>query len=131
MASPSESGGLPGPGESREPPAPQAPPRRSWRETFRHAFAMDDPDHADPTEPERALVDRLCREIVRRHMTGPAMVFLESYRPLGGVSAQALHFFQPFGSVFVDPKAWETLAKFLERRGAVNYVLARLEEMEA
>ncbi len=102
----------------------------TWRESLRHAFAMDDPDHADPTEPERALVDRLCREIVRRHMTGPAMVFLESYRPLGGVSAQALHFFQPFGSVFVDPKAWDTLAKFLERRGAVNYVLARLEERE-
>ncbi|MDA0803768.1 MAG: hypothetical protein O2819_08475 [Planctomycetota bacterium] len=121
MASPPES----------DPPQSADTAKPTWRESLRHAFAMDDPDHADPSEPERALVDRLCREIVRRHMTGPAMVFLESYRPLGGVSAQALHFFQPFGSVFVDPKAWDTLAKFLERRGAVNYVLARLEEMEA
>ena len=42
---------------------------------IRHAFALDPPGPAEPTEAERPIVDRLCREVVRRRLTVPATRF--------------------------------------------------------
>lgn len=110
-----------------EPQKDGAPQKRSalW-----HAFQMDDPREINPSDEERALVDKLCAEVVRRRMTLPATMMLETSRPLGGVTAAALHFFEPFATAFVSPKQWGLLATFLERRGAVEFLIARLEALE-
>jgi hypothetical protein len=104
---------------------------RSLFERLRHAFAIEDAASFQPTERERAIAEKLCREVVRRRMTTPAVLLLEMSRPLNYLGAQALHFFQPFGTVLVDPRAWETFAGFIERRGSVEYLCRLIEDLEA
>ena len=104
--------------------------KRSMRERLKHAFAVEDPDDFEPTEKERAAVERICGEVVRRRMTTPALMLLEMSRPLNYLGAQALHFFSPFASVLVDPGAWETFAAFLERRGSVDYLCREIERQD-
>ena len=104
--------------------------RRSVRDRLRHAFAVEDPEDFAPTEKERTAAEHICREVVRRRMTTPALMLLEMSRPLNYLGAQALHFFSPFASVLVDPGAWETFAGFLERRGSVEYLCREIERLE-
>ena len=64
-------------------------------------------------------------------MAQPALLFLESSRPLAGVGAAMMHFLQPFATVVVTPAKWSTLATFLERSGSVEYLCLRIEALEA
>jgi hypothetical protein len=100
-------------------------------EWLKHAFAIDPPGPATPTDAQRLMIERLCAEVVRRRMTTPAQMVLELGRPLNYVSAQVLHFFQPFVTVLADPAAYDQLSSFLERRGSTDYISARLEAIES
>ncbi len=105
--------------------------KRSMRDRLRHAFAVEDPEDFTATDQEREAVERICKEVVRRRMTTPALMLLEMSRPLNYLGAQALHFFSPFASVLVDPGAWEAFAAFLERRGSVEYLCREIERQES
>lgn len=94
---------------------------------LKHAFAIDTDDAAELPEGERRVVDRLCREVVRRDLVVPALMFLEMSRPLNYLGAQALHFFQPMLGALVDSDAPKHFASFLERRGAIDALCRTLE----
>jgi len=98
---------------------------------LKHAFAVETPGAAEPTEQERELVERLCAAIVRRRLTPAALVFLEMARPLNFLGAQALHFFMPFVSAVTDADGPKHFAAFLEKRGSIEYITRRLEELES
>lgn len=98
---------------------------------LKHAFAIDPPGPAQPTDEQRAVIEKLCAEVVRRGLAAPALVALEMSRPLNFISSQALHFLAPIVSVFTDADAHKHLAEFLERRGSVDYLCGRIEELEA
>jgi hypothetical protein len=95
---------------------------------LKHAFHVEEPGEAKPDEKTAETVQKICREIVRREMVVPALMLLEMSRPLNFLGAQALHFFQPFGTVLIDPGAWEGFANFLEQRGSVEYLIQQLED---
>lgn len=96
---------------------------------LKHAFAVEPPGPAVPTDAQRAVIDRLCQIIIRRQLVLPTQMFLESVRPLNFVSAQTLHFFSPFVSALSDTRDYDEFAKFLERRGAIDYLCQRLDEL--
>ncbi|MBL1217624.1 MAG: hypothetical protein D8M59_09025 [Planctomycetes bacterium] len=102
--------------------------KKDW---LKHAFAVDPPGAAEPTAEQQGPVDRVCREVVKRHMTTPALLALEALQPMNFVGSQAMHFFHPFVSVFTDTDGYRHFAAFLERRGSVEYLCRRIEEMEA
>jgi hypothetical protein len=97
---------------------------------LKHAFAVDAAEVAEPDEGQQMLVDQLCGEIVRRRLTSPALLLLEMSRPVNYVSAQFLHFVQPFVSILMDTGSYEQLTLFLEKRGSVEYLCRRLEALE-
>lgn len=97
---------------------------------LKHAFAIEPPKIAEPTPAQRELIDRLCREVARRRLTTPALVLLESWRPLHYVGAQVMHFFAPMLAVVFTANQHEEFARFLEQRGAVEYLTRRLEQVE-
>lgn len=103
---------------------------KRWRAILAHAFAVEKPGPAKPTSEEAAVIDRVLREVVRRGMTMPASIFLESVRPMTYLGSQAMHFFGPFMSVLVEPTAYRSFSSFLERRGAVDYLITRMEELQ-
>ena len=98
---------------------------------FNHAFAVDSDKAVEPTEMQRALVEKLCKDVIRRRVTAPALMALEMSRPLNYVSAQFLHFVQPFASAIVDAEEYAQLTAFLEQRGSIEYICKRLEAMDA
>ncbi len=97
---------------------------------LKHAFAIGSSEMAEPNEKQRALIDKLCGEIVRRRLSTPALFMLEMSRPLNYVSAQFLHFIQPFVATITDTGGYEQLTEFLEHRGSIEYVCRRLEAMD-
>lgn len=98
---------------------------------LKHAFAVDPPGPAEPTDEQRAAVDTICGEVVRRRMVLPALMALEMSRPLNYVGSQAIHFFTPIISALTDADAHRHVAEFLEKRGSVEYLCSRIEELEA
>jgi hypothetical protein len=108
-------------------------PDTPWKRVtsaFRHAFHVQPPGPATPSPEEAAIVERIVQEIVRRRMSGAALVFLESSRPLSGIGAAAMHFLQPFATAVIKPGLWSLLTRFLERAGAVEYLCLRIEALE-
>ena len=104
---------------------------RGFKARIKHAFALDRKDSVEVDPATEETIDRICREVVRRKMVVPAMMLLEISRPLNYLGSQALHFFQPFASVLVDPRSWERFAAFLEQRGSVEFLIRRLEDIDA
>ena len=64
-------------------------------------------------------------------LTVPAMVFLETFRPLNYLGAQAMYFLQPIATVILDGDGYRCFTEFLEQRGSVDYMSERIQEMEA
>ena len=102
--------------------------RLAW---LKHAFAIDPPGAVAPDEAQARLVERVCREIVRRRLANPAMLAIEMGRPLNYLSAQVLTFFQPFLTIVGDAAAYERFTTFLEQRGSLDYIAARIVALDA
>jgi len=98
---------------------------------LKHAFAVDPSGPVDPTGPQRQVVDRVCREVVRRRMVTPALMALEMSRPLNYLGSQVMHFFGPIVTVLVDPEGYRHFTEFLEHRGSIDHLCQRLEALEA
>lgn len=104
---------------------------KRWRAILAHAFAVEKPGPAKPAPAEAEVVDRVLREVIRRQMTTPASIFLESIRPMTYLGSQAMHFFGPFMTVLIEPQAYRAFSSFLEKRGAVDYLLMRMEALDS
>lgn len=102
----------------------------SLKDKVRHAFAVEKPEDIDPTEHQKQVVDKVCKAVVRRRMTVPALMVLEMSRPLNFVASQVIHFFRPIVSVVLDTAGIEAFANFLEHRGSVEYLARRLDYWE-
>lgn len=97
---------------------------------LKHAFAIETADMATPSITQADTIDLVCREVIRRQMTLPAQMVLESSAPLHYLSGQLLRFAEPMLGTILDATALRDFASFLERRGAVEYICQRLEELQ-
>jgi hypothetical protein len=94
---------------------------------LKHAFAIE--RNFSPTDEELQLAEQLCREIVRRELVVPALIFLESARPLNSLAAHTVDFFAPVLSTMFDTEQCRQMAEFLNRRGSIDWLCARLEAL--
>jgi hypothetical protein len=103
------------------------------RERLKHAFAVDPPGPAEPTEGEREAVEWFCRQVAKRQLSTPGLIALEMSRPLNFLASQAMHFFAPGVWAVARQESYEGykhFAAFLERRGSMEYLERRIEELE-
>ena len=82
-------------------------------------------------EVTQTAVDDTCRFIIRFGMTTPAILAIESMRPLSFVGSQLMHILSPSIAVFLSPLSWDAVAKLLESREGLDYFLERLEALDA
>jgi hypothetical protein len=82
------------------------------------------------TDEQIALFDRIADRLVRMRMTTPAILFLESVRPLNYIGSQAMIFFAPFVHAFFSLREYDLIQKALEHREAAGYFLDLLESKE-
>lgn len=92
---------------------------------FKHAFATDGVklDDCDTT-----LIRKLADYIVKRNMSVPAVMFLESVRPLNYVGSQAMVFFKPILSRFFTREEYDKLATMLEKREVIDRLIKEIEQ---
>lgn len=64
-------------------------------------------------------------------MTAPAVLFLESAKPLSFLGNQALVFFQPIVQTVFNFRTYDEITELLEDRENVEVLLKKIEELEA
>jgi hypothetical protein len=89
-------------------------------------MASDPPLDAE----DLALLERLAARIVELRLETPAILTLESTRPLSLVAGQAMLFFEPFVQAVFRFSEYRRVAQLVERRDALE-TLTRLIETRA
>ena len=92
---------------------------------FKHAFAIEGVNVEDC---DTALISKLADFVVRRNMSVPAIMFLESVRPLNFVGSQAMVFLQPILSRFFTREEYDKLAVILEKREVIDLLIKEIEQ---
>ena len=67
---------------------------------------------------------------MRYRMTVPAILFLESVKPLSFVGSQALHFFEPMVTAVFTVPDYERFAALMERRENLEALLVAIERKD-
>ncbi len=83
------------------------------------------------TELQDQAVDRVARLAVRFGLTVPAILLLESVRPMSFVGSQAMLALSPFVNVLGSRAEWDALQTLLEDRRGIEVVIRRIEEAAA
>lgn len=87
----------------------------------------------DPGKSDESLdvfIERLAGEVVARHMAAPAIVLLESSKPLTFVGSQTLVFFDPIISMVGLFKDRDRYREILEDRARVEQLITAIERLE-
>jgi len=104
----------------------------SWREKIKaglaHAFHVESEETF--REEDLALLDKVAGFVVRKGMATPAILFLESMRPLNFVGSQVMVFLQPILATFFSTQEYEQLAEILERRESIGILVERIEKQQ-
>ena len=79
------------------------------------------------SEADRELLHQLAVAVARRGMVTPAVLFLESLRPLSYMGSQAMIFLKPFLSPLFSTARYDRLAEILERREGIEALVQAIE----
>ena len=100
---------------------------RNW---WDHAFAVSPPDQAI-TEADHALALKVAAFVVGRKLAVPAIMMLETGRPLNYIGSQFLVFVSPFISIiFSNTREFEQFTLFLEKRESIPCLIHHIETLE-
>lgn len=90
------------------------------------------PPTSDPIPPEEAAVlEKVAKKVVEWKMTVPAILFLESVKPLNYIGAQAMVFFEPIVQAIFSIKDYDSFRIAMERRENVENLLQKIEALDA
>lgn len=93
--------------------------------------AQPDPEADAQREAEDVILTKLATEVVEWKMTVPAILSLESVKPLNYIGAQAMVFFEPFIQTLFNLKDYDTVRVMLEKRENIERLLLKIEELDA
>ena len=92
---------------------------------FKHAFTTEGEKLEDD---DTVLIRKLADFVIRRNMSVPAVMFLESVRPLNFVGSQAIVFFKPILSRFFSRVEYDRITIILEKREVVDLLIREIEQ---
>ena len=81
---------------------------------------------------ERAveLIEKISKFIAEKRMAAPAIMTIESLRPLARIGSQLMHFLAPFAEIIFNPKEYQEFAALLENEEYVRLLIKRIDEMD-
>ena len=100
------------------------------REELSHAFSTKSEAEVLASE-DLILLERVADAVVKRGMTAPATIFLESLGPMNFLGSQALYFLAPIVELALNAKEIEHVARLLERRDTIPRLIAIIETKSA
>ena len=83
---------------------------------------------AELAPEDRQLLERLAQRIADLRLETPAILTLESTRPLSVLAGQAMLFFEPFAQAIFHYPDYRRLAALIERRDALEALTRLIEE---
>ena len=86
---------------------------------------------AELSSEQLKLLHRLANKVVQMRMTTPAILFLESVRPLNYVGSQVMVFFAPVVQIVFSSPEWDQLQQVLEKRESLGYIVDLIEAKES
>lgn len=99
---------------------------RQLRKGLRHAFSME-PATPALTNEDVAFLEQIADALVKRGMSAPATMFLESMAPMNFLGSQALHMLIPIMECAFGGKDMERVARLLERRETISRLATFME----
>ena len=93
----------------------------------RHAFAL--PKDTPLTPEQASLLDRIAAVIVTRQMQTPAVLALESSRPLGTLAANATHTLAPLLRGIVPAADLQAATQLMQHPGAIDRLIDRIHAL--
>lgn len=100
----------------------------SW---FNRGMELPDPEKSPLPEEQEAVLDKVAFQVVKRGMTVPAIVFLESIKPLNYIGSQAMVFFEPIVQTVFNWRDYDALRMALERRESIEILIRKVEAEDA
>ena len=95
-------------------------------------WAMKDRSRTKEIEAaNREAMDRFARRVIDWRMTAPAILFLESAKPLSFLGNQAQIFFQPIVQSIFKFNTNDDITHIQEDRENLEYLLCKIESLEA
>jgi len=81
---------------------------------------------------ERAieLIEKLSGFIAEKRMAAPAIMTIESLRPLARIGSQLMHFLAPFAEIIFNAKEYQEFAVLLENEEYVRFLIKRIDEID-
>jgi hypothetical protein len=104
--------------------------RKRW---WKHAFAVEDDAPIPPEvwEKEEQILEKIAAKVVEKRMAAPAVIFLESVKPLNFVGAQVMAFVEPFVTTLFPIKDYDPIREMFERRDSIERLLTKIEAKES
>lgn len=103
---------------------------------FKNAFGTETGEPAlyseedIPPERKAELIEKFAREIVARRLSVPAILFLETVKPLSFLGSQAMVFLEPIIQSVFAFKSYREIYLLLERRENLELLLQEIEKKE-
>ena len=95
-------------------------------------FGSQDLSESAPIpEDENRVLDKVAERVVRWKMTVPAILFLESVKPLNYIGSQTLVFFEPIVQSVFNFKDYDSFRRAMERRENVERLIQKIEAADA
>jgi hypothetical protein len=95
-----------------------------------HAFKVSD-GRERLTPEDHLLLEKIAGFIVSREMSTPAILFLESVKPLNFIGSSILRFFQPLVGWALSKFEYERFAELLSHRCSVPFLIEKIEHLES
>jgi len=90
------------------------------------------PEEQELAPEEQELMRRIAQKVVDRGMTVPAILFLESVKPLNYIGSQVMVFMEPFmQAILRSVNDYNLFQRMMEKRDNVERLLQKIEELDA
>ena len=80
--------------------------------------------------PYKDLIEKVAKKVVEWRLAVPAIVVLESAKPLSFVASQVLVFFEPIVQSLLSIKDYERFYEMLEDRRNIELLIQEIERQE-
>ncbi len=101
--------------------------------TFREMFSLGakGKEKEEITPRQEEILTKIAQKVVLWKMSVPAVLFLESVKPLNYIGSQMMAFFEPFVQTLFSWKDYDEFRKMMEERGTIERLLRRIEELDS
>lgn len=90
-----------------------------------------DSEKSTLTPEQDAVLEKVAKKVVEKRMTVPALMFIESVKPLNFIGSQVMVFFEPIVQTIFDFKGYTTFREAIEDRANVEILMQKIEKFDA